>query len=145
MSSASAGGSVGGGGYRLRIWQRQLPPSPLFFLWRRWWRRRWSWMNPAVVATAEGIRRRPVVGFGGDDGVGGFSVMFLFFFPFFFSIACCPIEFCMNFFFLLFFCLIMMQPDLIFFHLFFFFLPFFTDGRRKHLLIFRRWKHLLIF
>lgn len=56
-------------------------------------------MNPAVVATAEGIRRRPVVGFGGDDGVGGFSVMFLFFFPFFFSIACCPIEFCMNFFF----------------------------------------------
>uniref|UniRef100_A0A0E0CAG9 Uncharacterized protein n=1 Tax=Oryza meridionalis TaxID=40149 RepID=A0A0E0CAG9_9ORYZ len=67
MSSASAGGSFGGGGDCLRIWQRWLPSPPLFFLWRRWPR-----MDLAAVATAEGIRRRYVDGFGGEDGVGGF-------------------------------------------------------------------------
>jgi hypothetical protein len=44
-------------------------------------------MDSSSVATVEGIRRRPVDGSGGDDGVGDFLVMFLFFFPLFFSIA----------------------------------------------------------
>lgn len=59
LNPSGGGGGVGDG----RGW-----------IWRRWRRPR-------------GSDERPVDGSGGGDGVGGFPVMFLFFFRFFFSIA----------------------------------------------------------